>query len=100
MLSLYIKLLALRKTRLIPQRPIIVEVNNDNVLSYTRTTIDDKQILVLLNFSQNAESINPTSLIMKSAKLLFTTSLDEKNEEIIDLNNFVLRPKEGYIFLV
>jgi len=100
MLSLYIKLLALRKKRLISERPSIVEVNNDNVLSYTRTTADDKQILILLNFSENSESIDPMSLSMNSAKLLLTTSLDEKNEERIDFKNFVLKPKEGYIYLL
>ena len=99
-LSLYIKLLALRKKRLISQRPIIVEVNNDNVLSYTRTTVDDKQILILLNFSDNSESIDLASLIMNSAKLLLTTSLDEQNEEVTDFKNFVLKPKEGYIYLL
>jgi len=100
MLSLYIQLLALRKKRLIPQRPHIVEINNNNVLSYTRTTADDKKILVLLNFSDNFESTDLSSLIMKSAKLLLTTSLDEKNEEITDFKNFFLKPKEGYIYLL
>ena len=100
MLSLYIQLLALRKKRLIPQRPHIVEINNNNVLSYTRTTADDKKILVLLNFSDNFESTDLSSLIMKSAKLLLTTSLDEKNEEITDFKNFILKPKEGYIYLL
>jgi len=37
---------------------------------------------------------------MESAKLLLTTSLDEKNGEIIDFKNFVLKPKEGYIYLL
>ena len=100
MLSLYIQLLALRKKRLIPQRPVIVELNNDKVLSYTRATVDDKKILILLNFSDNSESIDTSSLIMESAKLLLTTSLDEKNGEIIDFKNFVLKPKEGYIYLL
>lgn len=100
MLSLYIKLLALRKERLISGRPVVVDVHNDNVLSYTRTTADNKQMLILLNFSQKSESIDLTSLIMNSPKLLFTTSLDEKNEEIIDSKNSVLKPKEGYIYLL
>lgn len=100
MLSLYTQLLALRKKRLIPQRPVIAEVNNDNVLSYTRATQDDKQILIVLNFSDNFESIDPRSLNINSAKILLSTSLDEKNEEIIDFKNFILKPKEGYILLL
>ena len=100
MLSLYIQLLAIRKERVLSQRPVIIDVHNDNVLSYTRSTKDGKQVLILLNFSEKAESINPTSLMMDSAKLLLTTSLDERNEEITDFKNFVLKPKEGYIYLL
>lgn len=100
MLSLYTQLLALRKKRLIPKRPVIAEVKNDNVLSYTRATEDNKQILIVLNFSDNFESIDPSSLHINSAKILLTTSLDEKHEEIIDFKNFILKPKEGYILLL
>lgn len=100
MLSLYIKLLALRKKRLISQRPIIAEVNNNNVLAYTRAASEDKQILILLNFSENSESIDLSSLTMNSAKLLLTTSLDKTEEEVIDFKNFALKPKEGYIYLL
>jgi len=98
MLTLYKKLLALRKERLIPGRPVTVEVKNDNILSYTRTTKDNKQILIVLNFSNKQESIEINSL--DSGKLLLTTSLDEKNEELIDFKNLVLKPKEGYIYLL
>ncbi|HSX10016.1 MAG TPA: alpha-amylase family glycosyl hydrolase [Candidatus Saccharimonadales bacterium] len=100
MLSLYIKLLDLRKKRLIPQRPILINVNNDNVLSYTRTTADDKKILIVLNFSESSEFVNLTLEMINSAKLLFTTTLEEKHEEIIDFKNVVLNPKEGHIYLI
>jgi alpha-glucosidase len=100
MLSLYIQLLALRKKRLIPKRPMLVEVNNNNVLSYTRATSDDKRVLILLNFSNNPESINIQSNTVKLEKLLLTTSMERENEAVLNLNNFVLKPKEGYIFLV
>lgn len=100
MLSLYIKLLALRKERLVPKRPTNVDVNNDNVLSYIRTMQDDKQMLVLLNFSEKSESIDIKFLNGNVGKLLITTSLDSGNDEVIDINNIVLKPKEGYIYLL
>ena len=99
MLKLYTKLLAFRKEQLIPGRPVEIDVHNDNVLAYTRVTKDDKRILILLNFSENSEAIDTRSLDVLTGKLLFTTSLD-KNQEAIDLKNFVLSPKEGYIYLL
>ncbi len=98
MLSLYKGLLTIRKKHLIPGRPVVVDISNDSVLSYTRTTQDDKQILILLNFSDKEESINTKFLAVETGKLLLTTSLDRKSEEIIEFKNVVLKPKEGYIF--
>lgn len=100
MLTLYIKLLALRKNRLIPKRPVSIDVQNDNVLSYTRITQDNKQILILLNFSDKKESITIKSPYITLGKLLLTTSLNKKKGKIIDFKDFVLEPKEGYICLV
>jgi alpha-glucosidase len=100
MLSLYIKLLALRKQRLLPKRPVAVDLHNENVLSYTRITNDNKRILILLNFSDKPEAIDIKSLHVDTGKLLFTTSLDEKKEEMIEFKNFALKPKEGYIYLL
>ena len=100
MLSLYKKLLALRKKSLIPQRPVTVKVNNDNVLSYTRATKDGKRVLILLNFSDKHESIDMGFLTIASGKLLLKTSLDRDNADVIDFKDFLLEPKEGYIFLV
>ncbi|HVA96673.1 MAG TPA: alpha-amylase family glycosyl hydrolase [Candidatus Acidoferrales bacterium] len=100
MLSLYKKLLALRKKSLISGRPVAIDVGNENVLSYIRIIEDDKQLLILLNFSNKPESIDIKSLSVDSGKLLLTTSLERKNEEVIDFKNFVLKPKEGYICLL
>lgn len=100
MLSLYKKLLSIRKKQLIPGRPVAIDVGNENVLSYTRIIEHDNSMLILLNFSKNPESIDTSLLHAASAKLLLTTSLDRKNGEVIDLNKFALKPKEGYIFLL
>ncbi len=98
-LSLYKKLLAMRKKKLTPGRPVTVDVNNDNVLSYTRTTEDGKRVLILLNFSENPESVDTRPLHVIAGKLLLTTSLDKENEAI-GFKNFVLKPREGYICLL
>lgn len=100
MLTLYKKLLALRKKRLIPGRPIAVDVDNDNVLSYTRIAEDGKRVLILLNFSENPQAIVTKPLNVLSCKLLLTTSLDKEYGEDITFKNFVLKPKEGYICLL
>lgn len=100
MLSLYKNLLTFRKKILIPGRPTAIDLNNDNVLSYIRLVKDGKRVLILLNFSDKPEAINTSSIKTSSVELLLTTSLDAKNEKIIDFKNFVLKPKEGYIFLL
>src|SRR6266568_834624 len=87
MLTLYKKLLTLRNKKLVPSRPTVVDVNNDNVLSYTRTTTDGKQLLILLNFSDKPETINIHSLKVGSGKLLLTASLDGENEDAVDFKN-------------
>ncbi len=99
MLTLYKKLLALRKNNLLPGRPVLIDVNNNNVLSYSRTTEDGKQVIIMLNFSDATESIDIKSNSAVSGKLLLTTSLAKKTEELVDFKEFVLKPKEGYIFL-
>lgn len=99
MLTLYKKLLAIRKEQLTPGRPVAIDVHNDSVLAYTRTTKDGKRVLVLLNFSENSEAIDLSSFHTASCEVLLTTSLDTKSGEDINFESFALKPKEGYICL-
>ncbi len=100
MLTLYKKLLAFRKEQLVPGRPVAVDVDNDNVLAYVRTTKTGKRVIILLNFSKNPETVDTKSLHITPGKVLLITSLDIESDTAVDFNSFVLKPKVGYIYLI
>lgn len=97
MLSLYKQLIGIRKEKLVPSRPVEVDVQNDNVMAYTRKTTDGKEVLVLLNFSDTNEQIDLSSLSTDSSSLILSTSLQHETGKIINHTEFTLDSKEGYI---
>ena len=99
MYSLYKQLLRLRK-KFAPGRPVLLDVKNDNILAYARRTKEGKDALVLLNFSQDNESVDLGLMNADSGMLLLNTSLDRQTGEYIDFSNLILKPKEGYICLL
>ncbi len=100
MLTLYKRLLHFRKEKLLPGRPIAVDVKNDNVLAFTRNGNEGLSFLILLNFSKTKETIANDLLPAKSGSLQLSTSLSNKEDETFNFKQFSLGPKEGYIFLL
>jgi alpha-glucosidase len=96
MLSLYKKLLYLRKTKLslLDGRYFTVNIEEEKVLAYIRS-YGDEEILVLLNFSNEKQSFE----LPYEGALLLNTFLDEKTPSK-KRYNFQLRPYEGSMLKV
>jgi alpha-glucosidase len=97
MLSLYKKLLVLRRERIefIDGRYFGVSVENEPVLAYMRA-FGDEQLLILLNFSHEKQTFR---LPYETVSMLLNTFLDEKNPYIKQYS-YQLRPYEGVIVQV
>lgn len=90
-LSLYRKLLALRKQHAVLQegRQEFLNLANKNVLGYRRMS-DDEEIIGLLNFSSQREQVR----LEEWAWVIFSTVQKNYNQQVLDV---VLEPYEGIL---
>lgn len=98
MLSFYKALLHYRKTAkaLLYGEYTSLGLNDIPVFGYIRTH-EKETLLVLLNFSDQPQNI---MLGYKQAHIILNTLLDKPSGQIINLENFSLRPHEGYLLKI
>jgi len=99
MFNLYRKLIHLRKNlmALIHGDYKSIDLGNDEVFAYIREYNNEK-VMVIANFSDKEQKIAYKE--MRAVKIACSTHVDRDFGKEIELDNFSLKPYEGYVFTV
>lgn len=95
MLNLYRRLIHYRNTSpaLLKGKYVPIDSGCRDIFAFLREC-DDEKLLILLNFSNKEQK---ASFGFNKAEIILNTYLDEDAGKKVDLNDFSLRPDEGYV---